>query len=1013
MSMPTAIVVMAVVLIVAGAGSYVAFNGVKPTNTTKQSCVPATSAACAALAASHDVTLLAPFAAAQTGQTIPFSAVLPSGASSTNFTFNFGDGTTPQKTAAGSTTHVYTSPGSYIVSVQSNIKGQVHDNYAHLIIITITASGASGTAQDLPGVSGKVAANSTGGTGAPTAIIAPGGTVTVAGTYTSSPTNPLFTVQAPSLNASTGGQLGTPTLTATSAQATVTYANSGVYTITFVGTATSSNPTTTIHQNFVWTVFVAPTGIHASAGAGGATSPHKGFLNVYEDYPGGSRTHDPSVEYDSVSGEVVTNLFQTLIQYNGTAAGPDPSDFVPDAAACVPGSAQCASLFPDAPATSGSALVNSTTGAYTFVLTANSQFYDPATQAHWGVYPSDVMFTLIRTEAFSVLPFFGANNGWLVSQELLNSGNGGWDMGTHGAFNNTPSNSFASILVNASAYCPPSAMSSPNFHGCVTLLAKANGIPWPFFLEIVADPTGTGIEPCGWFSAGAQGAGIPDWTMTSQYMNGLGDRSCALPGGATSTDSASFHNAVNAMGATDWDSWETAGSAAPYVGHVQYNSVGSGPYYMQNLVIAASYKLQANPYYTANPYCSYSGCMPGPTGYAATVSVVWEPNSLEGELAYQSGISDASSIPPTETSILLQLLQQGKVQAVEAPTISIYFWPFDFKFNAAGAAKYTTNPITVPDDFFSHVGIRQFFAHAFPYGTVQSTVNTVDGITYNFAYGGAIPKFMGSYYPTNVSWPTGDPSSDAGTMGTAGWWWAQSTTPGSPYYDSELTTCSVSNPCQVPWFGETGSPNVDEMGALLQQEVGLLSGGRVKMTTLDINFADLVGNIQSTPGQNPMPMYQLGWAPDYPDPTDYMAPLYQVGGPYTSPNAIGPQVYSTGFNQSSYSGGSCPSATDYVGWAHLVISMGGVPDACQGPAYSALNYVMAVASVLSPGPARVLLYNYAEQIANGLALYIYWGQTNLVISAAPWINPASPNTSVMFGGGNEQTWWTWNGTGVL
>ena len=74
-------------------------------------------------------------------------------------------------------------------------------------------------------------------------------------------------------------------------------------------------------------------------------------------------TLDTSIEYDSVSGEVVTNLYQTLIQYNGSAAGPDPSDFVPDAAACVPGSAQCASLFPDAPAAAGSNLVNTTSWA--------------------------------------------------------------------------------------------------------------------------------------------------------------------------------------------------------------------------------------------------------------------------------------------------------------------------------------------------------------------------------------------------------------------------------------------------------------------------------------------------------------------------------------------------------------------------------------------------------------------------------------------------------------------------
>ncbi|MCI4357923.1 MAG: ABC transporter substrate-binding protein [Thermoplasmata archaeon] len=1016
MSMPTAIVVMAVVLVVVGAGSYAAFSGQKPTTATSQSCVPVNSPACVAIAANHDVAVLSPFAAAQTGQTIPFSAILPTGASATSVTFNFGDGSTSVASSSTSATHSYSAPGTYIISVQATIKGAVHDNYNHLEAVSITATSASGTSSNVPAVSGKVTANSTPGTGAPSAVIGPGGTITFAGAYTASPSNPLFVITAPSITASgTGVTVGTPTVTPTTAAATVTFSNSGVFTVTFVGSSvdSSATPPVTATQDYVWTAFVAPTGVHASAGGSSSVSPHKGQLQVYELVPGGSRTHDPSTEYDSASGEVVSNLYQTLIQYNGSAAGPDPNDFVPDGAACVPGAGQCGTLFPDAPATAGTDLVNPATGAYTFVLTSSSQFYDAKSGKNWGVYPSDVLFTLVRTEAFSNLPFFGANNGWLTSQALLNGGSSSWDGGIHGNFNNTPSNSFSSILVNASAYCPPSALSNPSYHGCVTFLAKANGLSWPFFLELIADPTGTGIEPCGWFSASAQGAGVPDWTATSEYASGSGDRPCLLPGDVTSTDAGAFTTAVNKMGATDWDSWQNAGSASPYVGNVQFNSVGSGPYYMQNLVIGASYKLAANPAYVANPTCTWTGCMPAKNGYPTTVTVIWEPSSIEGEQAYQAGTSDASSIPTTETAIMLQLLQQGKIQAVEAPTISIYFWPMNFNFNLASAQKYTTNPITVPSDFFSHQGVRQFFVHAFPYGTVQSTINTVDGITFNFGFGGAIPKFMGAYYPTNVSWPQGDPSSNANLVGSAAWWWAQSTTPGTPYYDSELTSCTTSSPCTVPWFGETGAPNVDEMGALLQSEVSALSGGRLKVTTLDINFANLVGNINSPSGQNPMPMYQLGWAPDYPDPTDYVAPLYQSPGPYTSPNAVGPELALPVYNQASYPGGSCPSATDYVGFAHMVESMGGIPDACQGHAYAAMEYAMSIAAVESPGAPRVLLYNFVEQIANGLALYVYWGQTNLVFTAAPWIDPSTPNTSVMFGGGNEQTWWTWNGNGVV
>ncbi len=1021
--MPTALVVMAVVLVVVGAGSYVAFGTQKPTVNTSTSCEPANSAACAKFSVNHDVTLLSPFAAAQTNQTIPFSVVLPTGASSTNMTYNFGDGSAPVQSNSQSATHQFQYPGLYIVSVQANIKGTVHDNYQHLIVLTITASGSSQAVQNVPAIVGQITKNSSGSSTAPSAILQPGGSITVSGTYTSAPTNPLFTEQTPTITASgTGVSVATPTTTPTGASATVTFQNSGIFAIEFVGKSAELNGTTTVAtatQDFVWTAFVAPSGVNAgTSGAAAAVSPHTGTFLRYFLAPGGSRTHDPSVEYDSASGEVVTNIYQTLIQYNGTDAGPLPSQFVPDAAACVPGSGQCGTLFPSAPAGAGTDLVNTTTGAYTFVLTSNSQFYDSATSTHWGVYPSDVMFTLIRTEAFGNLPYYEANNGWLVGQALVNPGSAAWDSGIHAAMNNTPSNEFASILVNASAYCPTEAMTSSNYHGCVTLLAKAGGVNWPFFLELVADPTGTGIEPCGWYSAPAQAAGVPDWTMNGKgqsIFTGSGDRPCLLPGNATTTDSAAYGSAVSGMGAKDWDTWQTDGSSPPYVGHVQWSTVGSGPYYMKDLVIGASYTLAANPAYTPNPDCTWTGCMPAVGGYVPNVDVVWESSQIQGEKAYQAGVADAASIPSTDTAILLQLLQQGKVIATEAPTISEYFWLINMNFSLPGAQKYTTNPITVPQTFFAPIGIREFFVHAFPYQTVQSTINTVDGITYDFAFGGAIPKFMGNYYPTNISWPSGNPGTDPNVKGSAAWWWAQANDPSSPFYDSFLTNCTVGSPCQVPWFGETGAPAVDAMASLLQSEINSLSGGRVKLLTLDINFANLVDNLETSPGYNPMPIYQLGWAPDYPDPTDYISVLYGNGAGNAASDDVGVQLLGTGspFNKTSYAGGTCPGATDYVSYAHLAQSLGGIPNTCQGPAFAAMNYAMTIAATYSPNASRVLLYNYAEQIGNGLALYVYWGQTNLVVTMAPWVNPATPNTSVMFGGGNEQTYWTWNGNGMV
>ncbi|MCI4318097.1 MAG: hypothetical protein L3J96_06110, partial [Thermoplasmata archaeon] len=81
-------------------------------------------------------------------------------------------------------------------------------------------------------------------------------------------------------------------------------------------------------------------------------------------------------------------------------------------------------------------------------------------------------------------------------------------------------------------------------------------------------------------------------------------------------------------------------------------------------------------------------------------------------------------------------------------------------------------------------------------------------------------------------------------------------------------------------------------------------------------------------------------------------------------------------------------------------------------AYSAMQYAMGIAAVTPAGPARVLLYNEVESIANSLALYTYQGQANIVSTYATWIDGTSLNTNVMIGGGTDNLWYTTTGNGV-
>jgi peptide/nickel transport system substrate-binding protein len=1016
LSTMTAAIVMAVVVIVIGAGAYVALSAAHAGNNTVVTCSPPGSAGCARYSASlHDLTVLSPLKASQTNYAIPFTVNVPAGdGPASQFKIDFGDGNVSPASNSPTASHAYQFPGTYLIQAYATVGGAVHDNLRAIAQVTVTASYAVLTAGNAPSVAGLITANTSSPT-APSAILHQGNSVTVQGLYSGLPTNPNFVPQPPTLSVS--GSV-TPTVTAhsnTSVTASATFANAGTYVIAMkgvaVGAAGSADAGQSAVQQYLWTAIVAPTGTPAGlAGAAVPPDPHPGTIIYYNSAPGGARTLDPAVAYDSVSYEPILSVYEGLIMYNGSQTGTDPSSYLPVIASCVPGpnSASCEKLY-------GSTLYNPTTNNYTFPIVANAQFYNPHDGKNWSVYPSDVVFSIARTLAFADLPSAGSNNGWILAQSILPgtasttmAANPSWDGGIHAPYNNTPQAIFSAMGVNTSE-CPSAAMTSG--HGCVTFHVYGNDQNWPYFLELIADQQGSSVVPCGWFSSGTSTggqAGIPWWTTGSSWASDAGDHPCTLPGGAKSTNDAAFTANVSAIPPTAWDAYEAQGSGANgggSIGRVISDMVGSGPFYLSNYQIGTSYALTASPAYNPNPYCTWQNCMPIRGHTAQKVEETWETSVSQGEQALASGVADFATIPASDTSLALQLVQNGKINVLNFPSISTYFFPFTLDFNVQGAIHGQPNPVNVPGDWFSYVGMRQFFTTAYPYSTILSTVLTVDGLQGAFNYGGAIPQFMGNYYPTNISWPSQDPSQACSGSGANGvlcatYWWHQITTPSSPYYDPETAACTPSTPCQIPLFGETGAPPLDEQETLWVNSLNSLSGGALKVTYTDINFVNLVINsLFSGPGQNPMPVYTLGWAPDYPDPTDYVKPMYLPDSTYTYSDAVAEQL-------AHYNASGC--STDYRYWA----AQSAIPQDCQGAAYNAMVGALNTAASLPGGPARVLMYNQAEHIANELALYTYQYQSNQAYNAAAWVNVTTINTNVTTGGGGDLVWWGIGGNGV-
>lgn len=1024
---PTAAVVMIVVLVALGAGAFFGVgnpgSSTSSSTVTKVLCTPPTAPQCTGtktVGQVHDLSVLAAFQSAQTLSPIPFTIELPAGDTATSYSFDFGDGV--HATSGTSTmTHSFQSPGIYLITVNATVQGTVHDNYHSILVETISGSYIAASGGANPTVSGSITANASSTTGPTGVLSAASNSISISGVYTGAPTNPDFSLIAPTLSVSGSSSARTVSasvITAASASATVTVNSPGSYLVTFVGSAQGNGPFAgqTAFQNFTWTIILPASGLHGLvAGKGAATSPHPGTFIYYSGATGGAQSLDPAIAYDTASYEPILNVYEGLIAFNGSQTGPSPSSYIPQISTCVPGagSLSCGALY------GGNTLFDATTQAYTFPIDANARFYDSAGGKSWAVYPSDVLYTVMRTAGFSTVPSYQSHNGWILAQALLpgttapsHAANPAWDSGTHSPLNNTRQNIFAAVLVNSSQYCTAAVMAGSN--GCVTFLASGNGQSWPYFLELIGDQLGGSIVSCGWGSSSSGGdSAIPGWTDAMG-----GDHPCALPGGATSSDATAYKNAVAAMDLTPGDAWDQylavgGGTTPPGVGGTgpgfADNMVGTGPYYLSGYSKGQFYNLGTNPVYAPNSHCTWTGCMPQIGSFAPKVQVIWITTPTQGEQAFASGSADTAGIPSTDTPFLLDLIHQGRALALSFPSISIYFFLYNFNFNLAGARALTTTPINIPTDWFAYLGMRQFFSTSYPYTTIANNVLTKDGIQYGFNYGGAIPQFMANYYPTNVSWPSQDPATACAGAGANGplcpsWWWTQMTTPGTPYYDPYAAACTTANPCQLPLFGETGSgqPQLDQQEQLWISQLTQFSGGKLKITSTDLNFITLVIDSEFTgPTQDPLPVSTLGWAPDYPDPTDYVGPLYFPDNIYTYPNA----VYET---IKAYNSTSCSTNGGY--YASLTTP---VNQSCQGAAYDAMNALFYVAAVTPAGPQRVLLYTMGEHIAAELNLYQYQYQANEVFVVAPWVNLATIDTNVTTGGGTDVIFYFLGGNGIV
>ncbi|MEM3259456.1 MAG: ABC transporter substrate-binding protein [Thermoplasmata archaeon] len=822
---------------------------------------------------------------------VTFSAILSSSISGvTNVFWNFGDGTVGTGTTV---THTYNAPGNYLVFLNVTYSGGYVNNIANLFPITITPPTITNAVYSSEITQPVLTINTTMNPNAP--ILTVNQTVYFVGSYLQPPTATNWSLAYYVFNFGDNSSQILPVYFNTSSGSflpvniTHIYTHSGFYAVNltvitynstnFVNDLKVSNdlqylPVTYYNAvlssphyatSVIKTVYVSTSTVKAGVLKGPGNVPNPSVINVAEVVPAGPYSFDPQIDYETVGFEVIANVYETLIAYNGSST----SQFVPIVAKEVPSFSNHL-ISPDG--------LN-----YTFYIRPNLTFSngDPLT-----VY--DVYMSMVRA-----LLFVQGSPGtpdWILAQDLLPGG--GFLPGLYSNGTALYQNITRAITYN-------NQTQSITFH-----LLK----PDPAFLDYVADPLGAGIVDYKWLVQ--HGAGI---TMT--------------PSGFLKY--TQYGNEMN------------------YNNYIRYNAMGSGPYMIQTYLSGQSIVLVPNPNF--HPIPGIPGYNKMPT---LKVYIQWVKDYETALLMMESGQSDITTgLPTSDYPTVAALQAQGKQNIYTFPTLSIYFYEFVWDVNVSGMQKLYGTQYHLPYNYFANPLVRKAFAYAFNYTNYIDNLlgNKIYHANFGFHYTGVIPMGMPGYVPpenlSNV--PVYNLTLAKKFMMESGMYNTSVNIPIIVYASDPIDYAAASM-----W-----ASNLTEMDP------------NIHATPIYQAFATTIGYM--VPGQNPMPIYLLGWSPDYPYPSDYVNAMYLENGTYPAPN---------GWNYTNLvSWGYTQEAQEWKNMTDLILK-----------ADSTANVTLALK-----------YFDQAEQIAVNLTLYVYTYQANGFWFYAPWIHGVEYEENPMIGGGGD------------
>jgi len=399
--------------------------------------------------------------------------------------------------------------------------------------------------------------------------------------------------------------------------------------------------------------------------------------------------------------------------------------------------------------------------------------------------------------------------------------------------------------------------------------------------------------------------------------------------------------------------YENFANEGSYNLNVEYDPVASGPYEIKTYIPGQSIVLQPNPYYAG---------VPGIPKVNDSVVIYWVKDPQTAYDLFVSGQADiVDGLPSNYYPSLKQLESQGTTEIYQFPTLSNLFFAFNLNVSST-ALKQLGSQYSIPSDYFANLYVRKAFTYAFNYTEFLNDIlgNAKYGFDFGNTYPDAIIYGLAYYTPPN----------ELANISYFNLSYAKQLMLQSGEYN-----VSINIPIVVS-SGDTTDFEAAQMWASYLKEMD----PNINAVPIYEPFSTIIGYM--IPGQNPFPIYLLGWAADYPYPSDFVNTIYLQGGTYPAPDG-----WSVSYLDS----------LNYTNEANL---------------YQSLNNAILEADAATNSSIAAYYYKKVAQLAINLYMYLYTYQPNEFWIIKSYISPYENNIAYqenpMIGGGGDGLYFWWN-----